>query len=123
MGEAKANFNRMLNGMFRLKEISENAAGDQFDVEKYVKEFADVCTEMFRATGCVFEQEHGRFINMVAPAGNGATDGGGGGFPRSPTENKVIQNLRDVKGDNPCSGNGTKNPPRRSGKVEAYMRR
>ncbi len=101
MGEARANFNRMIKGMTRLKEISENVAGGQLKVEKYVKELSDVCTKMFRATGCMFEQEHIRFINMVAAAGNGETGGGARGFryPRSAMENKVVQNMRVVNGD------------------------
>ena len=57
VGESRANFNRMVKGMTRSKEISENVAGDQLNVEKYVQELSDVCTEMFRATGCMFEQD------------------------------------------------------------------
>ena len=83
MGEARANFNRMVKGMTRLKEISENVAGDQLNVEKYIKELSDVCTEMFRATGCMFEQEHLRFINMITAVGSGGTGGGGSKYPRS----------------------------------------
>ncbi len=41
--------------MSRLKEISENAAGDLLNVEKHVKEFSDVCIEMFWASGATFE--------------------------------------------------------------------
>ena len=99
VGEARTNFNRMVKGMTRLKEISENVAGDQLQVEKYVKELSDVRTEMFRATGCMFEQEHLRFINMITAAGSGGAGGGSSKYPRSVMENKVIQNLRAVNGD------------------------
>jgi hypothetical protein len=101
VGEARANFDRMVKGMTRLKEISGNVAGGQLNVEMYVKEFSVVCTEMSRATGCMFEQEHLRCINMVATARNGGTGGGGGSFryPRSIMENTIIQNLRVVSGD------------------------
>ncbi len=71
----------MVKGMTRLQEISENAAGDQLKVEKYVKELSNVCAEMFRATGCMFRRGGCRFINIAAAAGNGGTGGGkGGGF-------------------------------------------
>ncbi len=62
MGESRANFNSLVKDMTRLKEISENASGDQLNVEKYIKELSDVCTEMFRATGRMYEQEHLRLI-------------------------------------------------------------
>ncbi len=98
--DARANFSRIVNGMTRLREISENVAGDQLNVEKYVKDLSDVRTEMFRATGCMFEQEHFRFINMVAAVGNGGKGGGRGfKYPRRVVENKVIQNLKVVSGD------------------------
>ena len=78
VGESRANFNRMVKGMTRLKDISENVAGDQLNVEKYVKELSDVRTEMCRATACMFEQEHLRLINMLT-----ATGGGGSKYPRT----------------------------------------
>ena len=81
VGEARVNFHKMVKGMSRLKEISENATGDQLNVEKYVKELSDVRTEMFRATGCMFEQEHLRFINMITAVGSGGT---GGAVPSTP---------------------------------------
>ncbi len=99
VGESRANFNRRVKGMTRLREISENVAGDELNVEKYVKDLSDVCTEMFRATGCKFEQEHPRFINMINSVGSGGTAGGGSKYPRSTMENKVIQNLRAVIGE------------------------
>ncbi len=57
--------------MSRFNEISESVAGDQLNVEKYVKELPDVCAEIFRASGSMFEQEHLRSINMVAAVGSG----------------------------------------------------
>ncbi len=70
MGEARINFNRMVRGMSRLKETSENVLGDQMNIEKYVKELADVCREMFMASGSMFEQEHLCFINLFAATGD-----------------------------------------------------
>ncbi len=69
VGEARINFNRTVRGMSRLKEISENVAGDQLNAEKYVKELTDVCREMFMASGSMFEQEHLRFIDLFAATG------------------------------------------------------
>ncbi len=46
----------MVRSMTRLRVISENVAGDQLNVEKYIKELSDVRTEMFRAAGSMFEQ-------------------------------------------------------------------
>ena len=34
IGEARMNFNRMSQGMHRLKEISENVEADQLNIEK-----------------------------------------------------------------------------------------
>ena len=93
MGEARINFNRMVRGMSRLKEISEYVVGDQLNTEKYVKELTDVCREMFMASGSMFEQEHLRFINLFAATG-GVGHGGGGKFPKAIMDHKVIQYLR-----------------------------
>ena len=54
VGEARMNFNRMVKGMSRLKEISENAETDQLNAEKYVKELTNVCQEMFASVGSMF---------------------------------------------------------------------
>ncbi len=45
----------MVKGMTRLNAISENVAGDQWYVEKHVKELSDVYMEMFRAAGSMFD--------------------------------------------------------------------
>ncbi len=42
LARATLNFQRMVRGMTRLREISENAAEDQLNVENYVKELSDV---------------------------------------------------------------------------------
>ncbi len=97
--EAKVNFQRMVRGLTRLDEISKNVAGHQLNVEKYVKEVSDVCTEMFRAAGSMFEQEHLRFINMFAAIGGGGSGGGSHRFVKGIMEHKVIQHLRAVSGD------------------------
>ena len=98
VGEARLNFNRMVRGMARLKEISENVFSDQLNIEKCVKELTDVTREMFMASGSMFEQEHLRFINLFAATGGGG-HGGGVRFPKAIMEHKVIQCLRAVNGD------------------------
>ncbi len=55
VGEAKLNFRKMVKGMSRTKEISDNVAEDQLNVENYVKELSDVCRDMFRAYGAILE--------------------------------------------------------------------
>ncbi len=74
VGEARFNFNRMVKGMARLKDISEHVLGDQLNIERYVKELTDFCREMFRASGSMFEQEHLRFINLFAATGGGGSE-------------------------------------------------
>ncbi len=76
VGEAKLNSQGVAGAMTRLKAISENVAGDQLIIEKYVKELSDVCMDKFMATGSVFEQENLRFINMGAAAGGGGAGDG-----------------------------------------------
>ncbi len=93
VGEAKLNFHKMVKGMSRMKEMSDNVARDQLNVAKYVKELSDVCMEMVRATGAMFEQEHLRFINMFAAIGGCGQGGGGHRFPKGIMEHKVMQNL------------------------------
>jgi hypothetical protein len=88
---AKLNLQRMVRGMTRLKEISEDVAADRLNIEKYVKELSDVCMEMLVATGSMLEQEHLRFINMVAAAGGGGHGGGSHKFPKAVMEHKIIQ--------------------------------
>ncbi len=93
------NFQSLVRGMTSLREISENVAGDQLNVEKYVKELSDVRMEMCRAAGAMFEQEHLRFTNMFAATGGGGHGGGGHRFPNAIKERKFIQYLRFVSGD------------------------
>ncbi len=71
------------------------------NIEKSVKELSHVCTEMFRATGCMFEQERLRLISMITAVGSGGTGGGSSKYPRSIMENRVIKNVRAVSEDNP----------------------
>ena len=87
VGEARNNFNRMVRGMSRLKEISEHVEKDQLNLEKYVKELTDVCREMFMSTGAMFEQEHLRFINYFAATG-GSGHGGGSRYQKTIMEQK-----------------------------------
>ena len=120
VGEARLNFNRMSQGMYRLKEISENVEADQLNIEKYVKELTEVVREMFLSTGSMFQQEYMRFANWSAVTGGGGYGAGGGGGNRPPkaiTEYKIIQYLRAVNGDKSlCSDNGTRSLPQRSDK-------
>ena len=83
VGEENLNFHKMVKGMSRMKEISENIAGDRLNVERYAKELSDVFVEMFRAAGSMFEQEHLRFINMFAATGGGGHGGGSHRFPKA----------------------------------------
>ena len=92
------NFNRMVKGMARLKEIAENVETDQLNIEKYVKELTNVCQEMFMSVGSMFQQEHLRFFSLLAVTGGGG-HGGGARFPKAIMEHKVIQYLRAVNGD------------------------
>ena len=99
VGEARMNFDKMVRGMARLKEISDNVLGDQLNTERYVKELTDVVREMFMASGSMFQQEHLRFINMFAATGGGGKGGGGHRFEKTIMEHKVIQYMRAVNGD------------------------
>ncbi len=98
VGEARLNFNRMAKDMMRLMEISENVETDQLNIEKYVKELANVVREMFLSTGSMLEQEHSRFISMFAATGVG-DEGFGYRYEKTIMEHKVIQYLRAVNGD------------------------
>ena len=42
VGEARLNFNRMSQGMRRLKEISEHVEADNCNPEMYIKKLTDV---------------------------------------------------------------------------------
>ena len=98
VGEARMNFNRMSQGMHRLKEISENVEADQLNIEKYVKELTDVVREMFMSTGSMFQQESMRLLSMLAAQGGGGY-GANGRPQKTIMEYKVIQYLRAVNGD------------------------
>ena len=56
VGEAKLNVNRMVRGMARSNDISENVLGDRLNIERYVQELTDVCREMLMASGSMFER-------------------------------------------------------------------
>ncbi len=58
VGEARLSFMCMVKGLTRIKEISEHVEHDQLNIEKHVKELADVTPEMFKAGGAMAEQEH-----------------------------------------------------------------
>ncbi len=65
--------------MRRFKDIENKVETESINMEKYVEELSQVCWDMIRATGTMFEQEHMRFINMCTAAGSG----GNGGAPQS----------------------------------------
>ncbi len=83
-----------------LRLIKDNVESDQFDIEKYVKELANVCEDMLRATCAMFEQEHFCFINMFVVTG---TAGGAGGgrvkLANGVMQHSAIQNLKAASGD------------------------
>ncbi len=68
--------------MTRLTEIFQDLEGDQLNLEKCIKELTDLCSEMFQATGSIFEQEHFRFIKMVTSVGGGGAVGEASSTPR-----------------------------------------
>ena len=58
VGEARSNFNRMSQGMVRLKEIMDKVEDDDLNhLETWVKELATVVHAMFMSTGAMFVQE------------------------------------------------------------------
>ncbi len=102
VGEARLNFNRMSQGMHRLKKTSENVEADQLNTEKYVKKLTDAVREMFMSTGSMFQQENLRFLHILAATGRGGHGGGHGGegkYQKTTMEHKVIQYLRAINGD------------------------
>ncbi len=62
--------------MKRFKDNENNVETDSSNMEKYVKELSEVCWDMVRATGAMFEQEHLSFMNMFTAAGSGGNGGG-----------------------------------------------
>jgi hypothetical protein len=76
VGLARFNYDQMMKGMPRWKEIEENVEHDAVNSEKYIKELSTVCWEMIRATWAMFEQGHNRFINLFAAAGDGGASAG-----------------------------------------------
>ncbi len=98
VGQAPVNYQEMVKGMKRFKDIENNVETGSFKMEKYVKELPKVCWDILRATGAMFEQEHLNFINMFAATGSGGSRGGHR-FNTGIMEHKVINNLRCVSGD------------------------
>ena len=98
VGEARLNFNRMSQGMHKLKEICENVEEGPMNIETYVRELTDAVREMFLSTGSMFQQEDRRFLSMLAAAGGGG-HGAGNRYQKTIMEHKVIQYLRVVNGD------------------------
>ncbi len=124
VGEARKNFNTMVPGMGRLKEISENVEGDQLNLEKYVKELTYLCMEVFKPTGTILEQKHLRFINMFIAAVSGGISGRGLQAPQGHHGAQGHPELasgewRQVH----FSGNDSKSSPQHSDKLEACTRR
>ncbi len=82
-----------------VKEIAEYVEGYPLRVKKCVQELTNVCMEMLRAAGAMFEQEHLRFISMIIAAGWSGAGRGSFRYPKGTMEHKVVHNLRAVKGD------------------------
>ncbi len=74
--EARICFNGIAVAVERLKQIEESVEHDAVKTDKYVKEFAMLCRNMFRAAGALFEQEHLIFVIMVSAVGSSGAVGG-----------------------------------------------
>ncbi len=72
---------------------------DVMNAEKYIKDLAAFCKDMFRATGSMFQQEHSHFISMVTAAGGPGASGGCFKYTKGIMEHRAIQNLKAVNGD------------------------
>ncbi len=104
VGQAAVNYQGMVKGMWKLKDLEAHAEVDAINIERYLRDLSKVCWDMFRATGAMSEQEHLRLISMITAAGqNGGGKGGTHGYSKGIMEHKVVQNLRAVKGDNSLS--------------------
>ena len=96
IGQSVLNYQEMVRGMKRLKDIETHVETDAIDVEKYAKELLKVFWDMFRATGATFEHYNLRFINMFTAAGSGG-NGGSHRFSKGIMQHKVINNLWCVR--------------------------
>ncbi len=74
VGQPPVNYQEIVKGMKRLKDIETHMEADAINVERYVKELPNVCRVMFRATGAMFEQEHLRFAAFSLQPGAGETE-------------------------------------------------
>ena len=84
----------------RAGEVRDNVEVGSINVEKYVKELANLMADLTKAAGRMFEQEHLRMINMVSAINVGGLGSGGGPrFNKGIMEHRVVQNLRAVNGD------------------------
>ncbi len=84
----------------RAGEVRGIIEADSINVEKYVMEIATLLSDLTKAIGKMFEEEHLRMINMVTSMHTGGLGGAGG--PRLTggiIEHKAIQNLRAVNRD------------------------
>ena len=101
VGEARSNFNRMSQGMVRLKEIMDKVEDDDLNhLETWVKELATVVHAMFMSTGAMFVQEGLRTTMTISNSGAGGHGGGASHHhPKGIMEHRVINNLKAVNGD------------------------
>ena len=102
IGEARQNFQRMSQGMIRLKEIMEKAEDDDLiHLETWVKELSKVVHSMFLSTGSMFVQE--TLCTEAAISRRTASGYGVGGerpwVPKGIMEHRVMTNLKAVNGD------------------------
>ncbi len=94
----------MFQGLGRLDQVINHVEHDATNVEKYVKRMAAINMGTFRASGARFELEHLKFLSMFAATGfnessRAALGATGAWLQKGIIEHKVIQNLKDVKGD------------------------
>ncbi len=95
---------------------------DQLSVDKYVRKLTNVVRERFLSTGSMFQQEHMRFVNLLAATGGGGY-GGSSRSPKAIMEHKVTQCLIAVNGISRYSDSGTNKSPQHLDKSLANTRR
>ncbi len=54
VGQAAVNYQELVRGMKRLKDIENNVEMDAINMEKYVKELSKVYWDMFWASAAIF---------------------------------------------------------------------
>jgi hypothetical protein len=101
VGEAGHCYARMAKVLQGAGEVCDKVAADLINVEKNVEKIASLVTDLTKAFGSVFEQEHLSMINMVSAINTGGSGSTGGNrfSAKWIMEHKVIMNLRMVSGE------------------------